>query len=417
MPNRPRHVAMVLVGLPFAFAVPAEVGGRTAVASELPAPGHRVVRSGTASPPARPEAPIVVPRRNPPLPVSPPPAIAIPRPTLAPRPSTPATVTPVLPPTGWAPGVEGGRVDPGLRVRNPIACVPRPWRVDVAVANAFRPAFEGRLGGVDAGVSDAIRFDGIDPAGAIGESIGARIGVEGPVFAAGTIEWALTWFPDATEDRTRRGRFGFREMPGSPPEASIVHDARLHAASETIDVGLRTWFSPGDAGLDVGIGARWISLDESVRADGLEPPLPGFAGAANVQSDASTDVFAVDLGVRTRFGLADGLSVGAATHGLVGIRASDVEVRDTSLLAPGPHRSTADDTALAFGASASVELRLALSTGIDAIVGWEGLWLDSVTRAADSLRFDRGASGAAHASIDGDAALLHTLYFGFGITW
>lgn len=241
------------------------------------------------------------------------------------------------------------------------------------------------------------------------------------------IEFVGTYYGSPDDANTQSGQFAARPGVTGLGDISRPVDANFDSEAETWSLELNFWTELACNGhwrIDTGIGARYVSFDETAHVDftttgpGPFPVADGF-----VNSEASNDFiggqicFAVHYDAEFGCDCPSQWEFGASLKALFGSINRDLTVTDDSIFAGGPHTSSEDDDEFVFGVNLDLTAKWKITPHIAVFAGYDLFFLDNVQRAEDGMDFSNSNSGAVQASQSPDQLVIHSLFLGVTFTF
>jgi hypothetical protein len=215
-----------------------------------------------------------------------------------------------------------------------------------------------------------------------------------------------TWYGQwAAQDR-QTGQFAFTNAAGISPVAT----ATLKNVTRLGGIELNWWRQLAcwrEFVLEAGLGARWMRFDEWAEAYDWA----GLAADSFLQGRARNDVYAGQflLGGEAQLGR---FTVGLDARVFLGGVRRDVQVRDVSILAAGPHQAREQRDDFAWGGELGAWWRWRFSERWSATLAYDFLFLDGVSRAVQGLDFSQAATGAVGARPNQGRVFAHVVFVG-----
>jgi hypothetical protein len=274
---------------------------------------------------------------------------------------------------------------------------------------------DGLLGELVGGNTDPLSWNGVD----YDWTLAARLTVGYRYAPFHHLELRATWYGNPDADETDSGFFGATPGALGVGDLSRPVDADFSADAEAWSVELMWWnelLCEGRFRLDWGLGARYLSFDETAHVDFVTTG-PGPFPVANgfVDSDVENTWWGLETGVALHVDVHDDLEAYGSFKALFGSMSRDANVSDDSIFAGGPHSASASDDEIEIGADLEIGVRWKIARHITVTGAYNLLVLDGVQRAEDAFDFSHSTTGAVQAKNDPTQLVIETLFVGVTI--
>ncbi len=301
------------------------------------------------------------------------------------------------------------------------SCCNRIGRWDVTLAGQFSGTGspDGILGEDLFVPGNHLKWNDVDYDG----ELGGRVGVSYRVEPQSRIEFVGTYYGSPEASDAQQGQFAARPGVTGLGDISRIVDATFTSDAETWGAELNWWTELSCKGhwrMDAGLGARYLSFEETARVDFVTSPLfvgPFPVADGFVNSLAENDFYGGQLCLAAHYDADCRFEFGASLKALFGSIDRNLTVSDDSIFAGGGHTAREGDDEFVFGLNLDLSATWHVTPHVAILAGYDLLFLDNVQRADDGMDFSQSNSGAVQAEQNPDQLVIHSLFLGVTFTF
>lgn len=259
-----------------------------------------------------------------------------------------------------------------------------------------------------------LRWNGVD----YKSQLGGRLGISYRVEPQSRVELIGVYYGKPDGSNAQNGQFAARPGVTGLGDISRVVDAAFRSQAEAWGLELNWWTEltcKGAWRVDAGIGARYLSFDETAHVDFVTSP--AFVGpfpVANgfVDSFAQNRFYGGQLGLAAHYDADCRWELGASLKALFGSIDRNLTVSDDSIFAGGRHSSREGNDEFVFGMNLDLTATWHVAPCVSVLAGYDLLFLDNVQRAEDGMSFAQSNSGAVQARQTPGQLVIHSIFLG-----
>ncbi|MDJ0521159.1 MAG: BBP7 family outer membrane beta-barrel protein [Planctomycetota bacterium] len=246
------------------------------------------------------------------------------------------------------------------------------------------------------------------------EAFGGRVTVGYSVGRRYRVEGRFTWLGEWEGSSRQTAQFGTRPTPTAAVAVSPALTSTLTSETEMWGGELNVWRTiraDRCSQWDVGLGARYLRIDDTARATNWT----GFP-TADLLSEAENGFFCGQICGAYRRNMSSRFQVSFVGKVLLGGMSRDLSESDTRIVTGGPTANAVlEESDFAVGLEGEIGALWRISSRFGVTASYSILYVTEVARANEILDFSQGATGSVQLQDRTDSVVVHSFFFGFRV--